>query len=144
MEYSNRNKRTRATTGVYTISRLLIYYCLGFLGLYNYSPNKKMVSQSMSWFGRARFFLDYTVQLRQSQRTHTHTPMNTRTQTLSLWVSSKTEPSNPRDWWSHHRCLAVDGNVAYHLCTTPLNPRIFVPIGSRTQDLKCYRCSYNQ
>ena len=29
-------------------------------------------------------FLDYIVQLRQSQRAHTHTPMNTRAQTLSL------------------------------------------------------------
>ena len=41
-------------------------------------------------------------------------PMNTRTQTLPLWASSKTEPANPQDWWSHHKCLAVDGNVAYH------------------------------
>ena len=60
-------------------------------------------------------FWDYTVQLRHSQRTHTHTPMNTRTQILPLWVSSKTEPANPRDWRSHHRRLAVDENIAYHL-----------------------------
>ena len=33
----------------------------------------------------------------------------------TLWASSKTEPANPRDWRSHHRRLAVDGNVAYHL-----------------------------
>ena len=36
-----------------------------------------------------------------SQRTHTH-------------PSSKTKPANLWDWWSHHRCLAVDGNAAYH------------------------------
>ena len=37
------------------------------------------------WFGpHVLFFLDHTVQLRHSQRTHTHTPMNTRTQTLPL------------------------------------------------------------
>ena len=62
-----------------------------------------------------KFFWDFTVQLRHSQRTHTRTPINKRTQTLSLWASSKTEPANPRDWRSHHRRLAVDGNVAYHL-----------------------------
>jgi len=60
------------------------------------------------------FFWDYTVQYRHSQRTYTHTPMNTHTQTLPLWSSSKTEPTNPRDWQSHHRRLTVDGNVAYH------------------------------
>ena len=26
----------------------------------------------------------------------------------------ETEPANPRDWRSHHRRSAVDGNVAYH------------------------------
>jgi hypothetical protein len=40
--------------------------------------------------------------------------MNTRTQTLPLGASSKTVPPNPQDWRSHHRRLAVDGNVAYH------------------------------
>ena len=40
--------------------------------------------------------------------------MNTRTQTLPLWASSKTEPANPRGWRSHHKRLTVDGNVAYH------------------------------
>jgi len=50
-------------------------------------------------------FLDFTIQLRHSQRMHTHTPMNTRTQTLSLWAFSKTEPANPRNWRSHHRRL---------------------------------------
>ena len=62
-------------------------------------------------------FLDYTVQLRHSQRTHTHTPKNTRTQTLPLWASSNTEPANSRDWRSHHRRLA--GNVPEH--RLPLN-----------------------
>ena len=40
--------------------------------------------------------------------------MNTRTQTLLLWASSKTEPANPQNWRNHYRRLAVDGNVAYH------------------------------
>ena len=56
----------------------------------------------------------HTEQLRHSQRTHTHTSMNTCTQTLSLWASSKTESANLQDWQSHHRHLAVDGNIAYH------------------------------
>ena len=60
-------------------------------------------------------FWDHTVQLRHSQRTHTHTPMNTRMQTLPLWASSKTEPANSWDWRSHHRRLAIEENVAYHL-----------------------------
>ena len=47
-------------------------------------------------------FLDHIVQFRHSQRTHTHTFMNTRMQTLLLWVFSKTEPTNLRDWRSHH------------------------------------------
>jgi hypothetical protein len=41
-------------------------------------------------------------------------PMNTRTQTLPLGASLKTVPANPQDWQSHHRRLAIDGNVAYH------------------------------
>ena len=28
-------------------------------------------------------------------------------------------------------------------CTTPLNPRIFTPMRSRTENLRCYRDSYN-
>ena len=43
------------------------------------------------------FLLDYTVQFKHSQHTHTHTPMNTRTQILPLWASSKTEPANPQN-----------------------------------------------
>jgi hypothetical protein len=38
----------------------------------------------------------------------------TLTQTLPLEASSKTVPANPQDWRSHHRRLAVGGNVAYH------------------------------
>ena len=34
-------------------------------------------------------FLDHTVQLRHSPRTHTQTPMNTYTQTLTLWARAK-------------------------------------------------------
>ena len=76
---------------------------------------KHFICLQCSWSSYFNFFFwDYTVQLRHSQRTHTHTPMNTHTQTLSLWASSKTEPANPRDWRSHHWCLVVDGNVAYH------------------------------
>jgi hypothetical protein len=34
---------------------------------------------------------------------HAHSPpINTRTQILSLWASSKTGPVNSRDWQSHH------------------------------------------
>ena len=87
------------------------------------------------------FFWDYIVQLRHSQRTHTHTHMNTRTQTLPIWAFSKTEPANPRNWRSHHMRFAVDENIAYH--TTPLNLRIFAPMGSQTQYLRCYRDSCN-
>ena len=29
---------------------------------------------------------------------------------LPLWASSKTGPANLRDWWNHHKRLAVDGN----------------------------------
>ena len=54
-------------------------------------------------------FIDYTVKRRHSQRTYTHTPMNTRIQTLSLWVSSKIETENSQNWRSHPRRLAVDG-----------------------------------
>ena len=43
-----------------------------------------------------------------------HTPINTHTQIISLWASSKTEPANSRDWRSHHRRLAVDENIVYH------------------------------
>jgi hypothetical protein len=39
--------------------------------------------------------------------------MDTRTQTLPLGACSKTVPANPQDRRSHHRRLAVDGNVAY-------------------------------
>jgi hypothetical protein len=66
--------------------------------------------------------------------------MNTRTQILPLGASSKTMPVNPQDWRSHHRRLAVDGNVAYHWKhLSPLNPEKFASTGSRTQDLRCYR-----
>ena len=97
------------------------------------------------WYFLLIFFWDYTVQLRHSQctHTHTHTPMNTRTQTLPLWASSKTEP----------KILEIDevttgaslstGTSPTTECTTPLNPRIFAPMRSRTQDLRCYRDSYN-
>jgi hypothetical protein len=68
----------------------------------------------------------------------------TRTQTLPLGASLKIVPANPQDWRSHHRRLAVDGNVAYPLkAQTLLNPEKFAPTGSRTQDLRCYRDSYN-
>jgi hypothetical protein len=40
--------------------------------------------------------------------------MNTRTQTLRLGESSKIVPTNPQDWRSHNKRLAVDGNVTYH------------------------------
>ena len=35
--------------------------------------------------------------------------MHTRTQTLPLWVYSKTEPINSQNWLSNHRCLAING-----------------------------------
>jgi hypothetical protein len=41
-----------------------------------------------------------------THNTRTLIPMNTRTQTLLLWASSKTVPANPQNWRSHHRRLA--------------------------------------
>jgi hypothetical protein len=32
----------------------------------------------------------------------------------TLWASSKIGLANPQDWRSHHRHLAIDGNVTYH------------------------------
>jgi len=69
--------------------------------------------------------------------------MNTRRQTLPLWAFSKTEPANPQDWRSHHRRLAVGGNVAYHWKHNALNSRIFALTGGQTQHLRCYWGSCN-
>ena len=79
--------------------------------------------------------------IRYSQRAHTHTPMNTRTQTLPLWASFKTEPANLRDYEVITGASLSTGTSPPTECTTPLNPRIFAPIGSRTHDLMCYRGS---
>jgi hypothetical protein len=51
-------------------------------------------------------FLDYTVQLRYSQYTHIHTPINTRTQTLLLRAFSKAEPAKSRPRWE--RCVPLN------------------------------------
>jgi hypothetical protein len=59
------------------------------------------------------FFLRITQYIGDTHNARTLIPMNTRTQTLPLGASSKTVPANPQDWRSHHRHLAVDGNVAY-------------------------------
>jgi hypothetical protein len=59
-------------------------------------------------------FFRITQYIGDTHNARTLIPMNTRMQTLPLGASSKTVPRNPQDWWSHHRRLAVDGNVAYH------------------------------
>jgi len=71
---------------------------------------------SSTKMSNGRYIFFNTVQRRRSQHARTLIPMNTRTQTLPLWASSKIEPANHRDWKSHHMCLAVDGNVnvPYH------------------------------
>jgi hypothetical protein len=40
---------------------------------------------------------------------------NTRTQTLPLWAPPKNWAGRSWSSWSHCRCLAVDGDVVYHL-----------------------------
>ena len=62
------------------------------------------------------FFCDYRY-ITDTYNARTLTSTYTRMQTLSLWASLKIDSANPRDWQSHHRHLAVDGNVAYHFLT---------------------------
>jgi hypothetical protein len=57
------------------------------------------------------FFFRITQYIRDTHNARTLISMNTRTQTRA---SSKTVPANPQGWRSHHRRLAVDGNVAFH------------------------------
>jgi hypothetical protein len=49
-----------------------------------------------------------------SMETSPTIPMNTRTQTLPLWALLKDCVDESRDWRSHHRRLAIDGNIVYH------------------------------
>jgi hypothetical protein len=59
---------------------------------------------------------------------HTLSSLRTHVQNLPLGASSKTEPTNPQDWQSHHRRLTVDGDVAYHRKQKPLLEKCsFVP-----------------
>ena len=60
------------------------------------------------------FFLDYTQYNSDTHNACTLTPMNASTQTLSIWISSKTKLANPRDWRSHQRSCAIDKSIAYH------------------------------
>jgi hypothetical protein len=68
------------------------------------------------WFchGTELLFLRITQYIGDTHHARTLIPMNRHTQTLPLGASSKTVPANPQDWRSHHRRLAIDGNVAYH------------------------------
>jgi hypothetical protein len=76
-----------------------------------WAPHK--LSLEVGW-RKALLFLRITQYIRDTHNARTLTPMNTRMQTLPLGASSKTVPTNPQDWQSHYRRLAVDGNVAYH------------------------------
>jgi hypothetical protein len=42
------------------------------------------------------------------------TPKNARTQILTYTHEDLADKFLRRDWWSHRRRLAVDGNTAYH------------------------------
>jgi hypothetical protein len=70
-----------------------------------------------NWVGVYYFLVAHFFTTQYNSYTHnvcTLITMNTSTQILRLWASSKTEPANSRDWRSHHRHLAVDGNIVYH------------------------------
>jgi hypothetical protein len=57
----------------------------------------------------------YITQNNVPQYVCTLIPMNTRTQTLPLWAPPKNWTGKSWSSQSHHRRLAVDGNVAYNL-----------------------------
>ena len=85
-----------------------------------------------------RFFLDYTV--------HTH---DTRTLT-PIWIHVRKLYPYEQLRKLSQQILEINevtslstGTSPTTECTTPLNPRIFAPAGSRTQALRCYRGSCN-
>ena len=82
-------------------------FCLAILG----SP-----SRLITWHATVVYFTiflkKYYTYNSDTHDTHTLTPINANP---TLRASSKTKPANSRGWRSHHKRLAVDGNVAYHL-----------------------------
>jgi hypothetical protein len=88
------------------------YLCL------SHSPQKSTSTTKwhtwMMGFRIVFLFFRITQYIGDTHNARTLIPMNTRTQTLPLGASSKTVPTNPQDWRSHHKRLAVDGNVTYH------------------------------
>jgi hypothetical protein len=88
--------------------------------------------KGLSWFFRITQYNEDTHNAR------TLIPMDTRTQTLPLWSSSKTagkssrltkSPQTPCCRWERRLPLKAQ---------TPLNPEKFVLTGNRIQDLRCY------
>jgi len=81
------------------------------------------------------FFFEITQYNADTQHARTLTPMNTRTQTLPLWAPSKDWVGKSWSSRSHHRRLAVDGHVAYHLMHSAEKSWNKSRIKCRTQDL---------
>ena len=93
--------------------------------------------------GSSLLFLDYTVQLKHSQCTHTYPYECKSANPISMsifeeWVSKSSRLTKssqmPRCWWKRHLPL-----IAQML----LNSRIFASIESRTHNFMCNRNSCN-
>ena len=102
------------------------------------------------------FFWGYTIQLRHSQRTHTHSYEHTY-QIVPLWEPSMTKPANSLPTnkhtqilplWISRQILEIDkvtigvslftGTLPTTESTMLLNFRKFARMGSWTQNLRCY------
>jgi hypothetical protein len=89
------------------------------------------------------FFANYTIHRRHPQRTHTHpyeyTHANPTPRSIFEDCAGKSSrltksPQAPR--CRRERRLPLNAQ-------SPLNPEKFAPMGSRTQDLRCYQGSCN-
>lgn len=87
------------------------------------------VLQLITIVSKNNVFLDYIVQLRHSQRMRTHTPINTCTQTLTLWAYSKTKPANSRDDEVTTDASLFTGMSPITECTMQLSPKNLLPWG---------------
>jgi hypothetical protein len=96
------------------------------------------------------FFLRITQYQADAQHARTLISINTRTQTLPLWALPKNDwAGRSRDSRSHHRRLAVDGDVATTESIAPLNPRINLgkceyPCKNLTKISSRHRCQVHQ
>jgi hypothetical protein len=89
------------------------------------------------------FFSNYTIHRRHSQRTHTHPYEYTHANPTPRSIFEDCAGKSSRLTKSPHAPRCRRERRLPLKAQTPLNPEKFVPMRSRTQDLKCYRGSCN-